>query len=1106
MDVEAFIERWRRCDNGSERGNAAMYLREMMDALGLPPPEPSSDADYRFERSVPRRLSDRPGPGGFIDLYKDGCFVLEAKQSRIVRDGPLSREDREALACPSRSRRAGWDNLMQSARTQALGYVQALSPDRRTPPFILLCDVANVFEVWADFTGTGRGYDPFPDRATYRIAHEDLSDPDIQTRLRAIWTDPASLNPAAKAAAVTRNIMDDLAGISRRLEQRGYAAEDVAHFLMRCCFTAFCGDIGLFPKAGLIALLQDCHDHPRKFVPQIEDFWRRLDAPSLADRFNAHFDEPLPYVNGGLFSENRAFPLSADDIRLLIEASARDWRKVDPAIFGALLEHALEPAERRRLGAHYTPRVYVERLVELTIMEPLRARWNEVMAGIEQAREDDNVPAAVKLAKAFRAELAAVRVLDPACGTGNFLYVAMDRMQRLEAEVLDVLQNLGEPGDLLLDGVHPANFLGLEINPRAVVIAQMVLWIGFYQNHFRTRSGRPREPILQRLTSIQENDAIVDADRPGRRPDWPDAEFIIGNPPFTGGKDLRRRLGAAYVSQLADTWPEIGRSADVAMYFWARAAELTARPGSRVRRFGFVTTNSIVQPFQRGVVNHWLSGSPPVSILHAVPDHAWVTGETDSAAVRIAMTVVAAGRHAGVLQAVEPGDDRQPEVLKRLRTGQINADLTIGVDLTRCMTLAANRAVCSPGVKLHGEGFLVERARIGDLGVGRRHRLDRRIRTYRNGRDLNGRSRGLLALDMGGLDHADVRDRYPEVYQHLAETVRDERRRQADSSPTPDAQAYATAWWLFGKPRDRLRRALEGLPRYIATPETSRHRLFHLLNGDILPDNSVIVIADDDAATFAVLSSRHHAAWALASGGRMGKGNDPRYTKSRCFDTFPFPALSETTALRLRAAGEALDSWRRRIAAERPDITLTTAYNLLEAGRAGRPLSLEERALRDAIQITLLADLHDEIDRATAEAYGWSPAMDATAVIAALAALNAERVDEERRGLIRWRRPAIQTAASRGRPVSAQPELTPGHGSSRSGVLIPFPTSPIEQPLAIEAVIRAAETPLDAIAVSRRFRRSRQIESRVGVVLGTLHRYSRIHRLDDGRYQSRATI
>nr|WP_245479459.1 DNA methyltransferase [Hansschlegelia zhihuaiae] len=895
---------------------------------------------------------------------------------------------------------------------------------------------------------------------------------------------------------------------------------------MRCIFTMFADGVDLLPRGSFTALLEECLENPDGFAPMLTELWARMDEKD-GERFSTALGRHVRHFNGNLFSGARAFPLAREEIGELLAAARYSWTEVDPAIFGALLEQALDKDERRRLGAHYTPRAYVQRLVEATVMVALRADWQAALTMAEAAKEAGDERRAVAIVRAFLRKLCATRVLDPACGTGNFLYVALELMKALEGEALETLAKLGEPESMEFDRetVDPHQFLGLELNPRAAAIAELVVWIGYLQQHYRTRTGHPSEPILRAFKTINFGsgapyDAVltwagfplpkvetkagrrVETYPNARRPEWPEAEFIVGNPPFIGGKDIRSRLSAGYAEALWRAHPEINESADYVMFWWDRAADLLTREGAALRRFGLVTTNSISQVFQRRVMERRLAAKTPLSLVYAVPDHPWTKATAGSAAVRIAMTVAEAGSADGVLAETtsERGlDTDAPEIAMHVRLGRINADLSIGVDSTQAKKLMAAEGLCSPGAKLHGAGFLISRSKAAELGLGRRPGLERHIRPYRNGRDLTSRPRDVLAIDLFGLSAEDIRRRFPEAYQHLALTVRPQREAQVARSATADAVAYLEKWWLFGKPRPELRAALVRLPRYIATVETAKHRVFQFLDSVILADNMLIVVADNDAATLAVLSSSVHRVWTSASGGSLE--DRPRYTKSQCFDPFPFPDPSPALRASLAAAGEELDALRKSVQAEHPDITLTALYNVLEKLRAGAALTTKEESVKTRGLVLILKELHDAIDRLTHDAYGWPRDLAEGTVLERLVALNAERAREEAAGFVRWLRPDYQAPRFGKGAVARTGELSLPKAAVARPDRPSFPKNPYEQPLAIEAALAAAGRPLASSDIAGAFRGAGAARrERVDQALATLALYGRVTALGDGRY------
>lgn len=1133
MDVEAFIRRWSKLEGGAERANYAMFLTELCALIGVPSPDPAGadvrNNNYVFERAVRPRASDALTAPKRIDLYKRDAFILEAKQSRLpgaknALPGQLSMSLDEPEQLGRRSTSPRWDVMMQNARKQAEGYVFLLDADHAAPPFILTCDVGHCFELYADFTGTGRAYGQFPDRKGYRIYLEDLRKEEVRGLLKTIWTDPHSLDPTRKSARVTRDIAARLAAVSKRLEDNGANAEHVAHFLMRCLFTMFAEDTDLLPRGSFRQLLEKSVADPRHFPHRLKQLWRDMDTGA---EFSAIIDARVRHFNGGLFSDTMVFELGQAEISELLAAASADWTQVDPAIFGALLEQALDKEERKRLGAHYTPRSYVQRLVDVTVMEPLRADWEAALTRAQAAKDAGKDADAVEIVRAFHHQLCTTRVLDPACGTGNFLYVTLELMKKLEGEVIQTLSALGErQASLAIAGesVDPHQFLGLELNPRAAAIAELVIWIGYLQWHYRNHESHPAEPILKAFKNINfGNHAGYDAvltwdgyplpsviEKDGkrvetypnpRRPDWPEAEFIVGNPPFIGGKDLRSRMEPGYAEALWAAHKDMNDSADFVMYWWDRAAEILGRKNSKTRRMGFVTTNSISQPFQRRVMERRLNAKAPISLIFAVPDHPWTKASKDSAAVRISMTVAQAGSREGQLWEVvqESGlDTDEPSLAFKTRTGHINSDLSIGADLAGAVELQAGRGLVSRGVALHGSGFIVSPAQAELLGLGLRPGLEQHIRPYRNGRDLTSKPRGVMVIDLFGLGEAEVRLNYPEIYQHLILSVKPER-------DLNNRAVYRENWWIFGEPRRELRPALEELDRYVVTIETSKHRTFQFLDASILPDNKLVAIATADAADLAVLSSHIHTHWAVTAGGWLGMGNDPVYVKTSCFDPFPFPDPDENLKARLRSLGEELDATRKRVQAEHPDLTLTGLYNVLEKIRAGAALTPADEDVRQRGLVLILKELHDQIDAATAQAYGWPVDLTDEEILERLVALNAERAREEAAGHVRWLRPDYQIPRFAKGAKAMTGDLDLGETVVALDKGLPdFPKDPYEAPLAIERLLIAAGRPMDAAELARGFKRGgKRIEQRITQALTTLARYGNIIALDGGRYASR---
>ena len=1137
--TDEFIRRW-ESSGAAERANYALFLAELCDLLNVPRPEPSrpddSENGYVFERAVTFQNGDGSTSPGRIDLYKRGCFVLEAKQ------GSERPEGTGDLILPRRPKRrgtavrgtAGWDDAMLAARGQAEQYVRALPASEPNPPFLIVVDVGHSIELLADFTRQGRTYTPFPDALSHRVKLADLADESTRERLRLVWTDPLNLDPSRRSAKVTRKVADRLAKLAVSLEKSEYSAEAVAQFLMRCIFTFFAEDVGLLPKESFTNLLRSLRDRKETalFPKMVRSLWETMKTGGFSPILRAQ----VLRFNGGLFESAEALPVTDEQLELLVQAGEKEWRDVEPAIFGTLLERALNPIERHKLGAHYTPRAYVERLVMPTIIEPLRDEWANVQTAAVLWANEGDLPKARDEVRSFLRKLCDIIVLDPACGTGNFLYVTLEHMKRLEGEVRDALRGFGETQSAF-EGfgltVDPHQFRGIEINPRAAAIADLVLWIGYLQWHFRTFGAKvPAEPIIKAVHNIECRDAVLAyesrepmrdergeivtrwdgisikrhpitgeevPDETGRqhqwnyikprRADWPnEAHYVIGNPPFIGNKRMRSALGDGYVKALRSTWDEVPETVDFVMYWWQKAAELSLT--KQLKRFGFITTNSITQPFNRKTIARAIERG--VSLAFAIPDHPWVD-EKDGAAVRVAMTVAqATARQGRVLKIVE--EPENGELLFTCINGTINSDLTVGVDISTVQPLRANSNLSFMGMIPLGAGFWVTLAEAQALGFGSDGTLKRIIRPYRNGQDITSHPRNIYVVDFFGYTLERVRSNYPSIYQWLIERVKPQRDQDNRAS-------YRENWWYFAEARPAMRAALSGLNRYIVTVETSRRRFFEFTDSEIVPDQKLRVVASDDPLILGTLSSRAHLVWALFAGSRLGIGNDPVYNNSRCFEPFPFPIPNPSVAERIRRLADELDAHRKHQRDQYVSLTMSAFYTILAKLRSGEPLTDKERTIHEQGLVSVLKQIHDDLDAAVFDAYGWPRDLKDEEILQRLVDLNRERAAEEARGVIRWLRPefqnpggakaATQTTLIPLEPEPALPDATPAKKQ-------PWPNSMAEQAQAVRAALSAVPAGMTPAQLAKTFLRGQA--KRVSELLDTLVSLGQARELEDGRY------
>jgi hypothetical protein len=1141
-DIDAFITRWKSV-GGNELANYQLFLTELAAVLGLPHPEPAtgdprSDA-YVFERSVKFVHGDGSESAGRIDLYRRGAFVLEAKK---VRPG------------------AKFDDALLRARGQAESYARSLPADEGRPPFVVVVDVGTVIQLYSDFTRSGATYIPFPDTRSHQIRIDQLGDEAVRERLRKVWLDPMSLDPSRQAARVTRIIAGQLADIAVQLEDAGHPAEAVAGFLTRCLFTFFAEDVELIPKRSFATLLDGLIREPAHFVPMVQDLWTAMDRGGLSIALKT----TVPHFNGKLFKDQTVLPLNRAQIELLRKAANADWQFVEPAIFGTLLERALDPTERHALGAHYTPRAYVERLVLPTIVEPLREEWRHVQtAALTLAAEGKDKEARAEV-RAFLQKLCSVRVLDPACGSGNFLYVTLEHLKRLEGEVLLQLESLGVSMTLEATGftVDPHQFLGIEINPRAAAIAELVLWIGYLQWHFRTRGHvLPSQPVLRNFKNIENRDAVLAYDRVEpllddhgqpvtrwdgvtmkthpvtgeqvpddaarvqveryinpRPAEWPAADFVIGNPPFIGNKRMRIALGDGYVESLRAAWPEVAETSDLVMYWWHKAASLTQE--GHLRAFGLITTNSLRQTFNRQVTELHTTSKHPLRLRFVIPDHPWVDS-ADGAAVRIAMSVGDMRDADGLLrEVISETEGEEGEVLVELsgRTGLIHPDLTAGANVSAAVRLQANAGVCFQGMNLVGKGFRVTAEDVREMGYDV-DVLPDVIKPHFNARDFMQGGEPIYVIDLFGFTADDARSAHPALYQRLFDRVKPER----DHNNRP---SYRDKWWVFGEARGKLRRSWQGLSRIILTPETSKHRVFAFVDLPFCPDHKLYAVCGADAMVLGVLSARPHRTWALTAGGRLGVGNDPTWTNTTCFLTFPFPAANHVQAERIRDLAEQLDAHRKRQQAAFPELTLTGMYNVQEKLRTGEALTDKERVIHEQGLVSVLRQLHDELDEAVLESYGWEdlrPLMRATnghrdgselaladaraaldeQLLERLVALNAERAAEEARGLVRWLRPEFQNPAGHTAPTQADLETGDDDAPVEKAVVTrkqPWPKDLTDQVKAVTAALASTSTPRRADDIAALFTGGTKRPARVAQILEMLTALGRARATADGRF------
>jgi len=554
MTPTEFIAKWSRVDL-PERAASQEHFIDLCRLLGQPTPaeHDATGAEYTFEKGVavtgPASRGSQ-GAGGFADVWWRGKFGWEYK------------------------RKGKYKDLIEAYR-QLCQYREALE----NPPLLIVSDIART-EIHTNFTGTAK--------QVHKIALDEIGRPGRLALLRRVFTDPESFRPDVTAETITREAAEQIATISQSLQARGHDPHDAAHFLMKCMFCFFAEDIGLLPGNLFTRLLEQWKDEPAELPALLTDLFDRMRTGG------AFGTEHIAYFNGGLFDETPALKLTRPEIGELVLAGKQDWSAVEPAIFGTLFERSLDPSKRAQIGAHYTSRDDILLVIDPVIIDPLRRQWQQVQADVDkqlERRRKAKSPRTVTLAnraienllQGFLKHLGELRILDPACGSGNFLYVAIQQLLDLEKEVITFASH-PHIAKTLFPTVRPTQLHGIELSPYAAELAQVVIWIGYLQWMNDNGFNVPRDPILEPLQTIENRDAILAFDEKpltiqavGKGPDdlrkgqpapWPDAHFIVGNPPFLGSKLFRAYdLPEDYLQSLYHAY-EIPNASDLCCYWW----------------------------------------------------------------------------------------------------------------------------------------------------------------------------------------------------------------------------------------------------------------------------------------------------------------------------------------------------------------------------------------------------------------------------------------------------------------------------------------------------------------------------------------------------------
>ena len=969
MNVSEFISKWKKVEL-TERSASQQHFIDLCNLLGHQPPaslDPTGES-FTFEKGAAKH----GGGKGWADVWKKGFFAWEYKGKHKDLD-------------------AAYDQLLQYRE------------DLENPPLLVVCDLERLI-IHTNFTATPT--------QIYDIPLEEIGKPRNLEVLRALFHEPWKLKPGTTSIAITTEAASRLAKIAQSLRDRGIDPKEIAHFLDRVVFCLFAEDIELLPKDIFTRMLEKTRNDPTRFTKLMKQLF---EAMINGGDFGM---ETIRHFNGHLFDKASVVELIEDEINDVYTAAKLDWSAVDPSIFGTLFERGMDPAKRSQLGAHYTSREDIETLVEPVVVQPLRRKWDEtcqlirnlLTAGKKKPTGKEKKPPSERTLKKgrkeagvimhrFLRELSEVKVLDPACGSGNFLYVTLQKLKDLEKEA--ILYSMDNGLGSFLPLVGPWQLHGIEISPYAFDLAQMTVWIGYLQWTKANGFGITQEPILRPMEgNFKCMDAILNLSDPEnpKEPEWKKVDFIVGNPPFLGGKFLRRELGDEYVDKLFQLWNgRVPHEADLCCYWFEKAREQVEK--RKCKRAGLLATQGIRGGANREVLKRIKESG---DIFFAESDRPWIL---DGANVHVSMIGFDEGEETSL-------------ILDGKSVPSINPNLSSIADITQVKRLSENIKITFMG-DTKGGPFDIEDSIASDfLFEPNPHGLPNSsvVVPWVNGMDITGRSRSMWIIDFGVGISKNKASQFQTPFEFVVQHVKPKRKNNA-------RETYRRLWWLHVEPRPGMRSVIAPLSRFLTTVRVSKHRLFVWMMAPALPDSAIFVFARDDDYFFGVLHSCLHEAWALCLGTRLE--TRPRYTPTTCFETFPFPwppgeePKDEPKVQAIANAARELDElrnnwlnppeWTKEEMLEFPG-SIDGPWSRYVHNPDGRGIGtvryprivpkdeecakkLKKRTLTNLYneRPTWMDLAHQKLDEAVFAAYGWNPDMSDEKILEKLLELNLER-------------------------------------------------------------------------------------------------------------------
>jgi hypothetical protein len=533
LTPQEFVSKWKRVTAREKQ----IYQEHFLDLCYLVGHQTPNDLDptgkiFGFEMGAAKTS----GGQGWADVAKLGFFGWEYKAKHADLD---------------------------KAYEQLLLYRDAL----KNPPLLVVSDIDHIIirTNYVNFSNS-----------TYTITLDDILNPESLRILKLVFFDPEQLKPKETVESVTKEAATKFAHLADNLRRYGHDNQIIAHFLIRLLFCLFAEDIGLLPEKMFPRMLAQTRRNSKDFAEVLSQLFRAM-------KTGGYFgSDKILYFNGGLFDDDSVLPLDGADMDIIANIDALDWGVIEPSIFGTLFERGLDPSKRSQLGGHFTGKDDIVLIVEPVLMAPLRREWQELQAECKTLKQDAEALTGKKRADArekigrklrlFADKIASIKILDPACGSGNFLYIALRLLLDLQNEVINYSDEMGA-GRFFIS-VTPAQLYGIEVNEYAYELAQMTIQIGYIQWLRDNGYGFPDEPILRQVKNILHMDAVLAYDENGKpvEPEWPEVDVIVGNPPFLGDKKMRSELGHKYVEDLRALYGQrIPGQSDLVCYWFEKA-------------------------------------------------------------------------------------------------------------------------------------------------------------------------------------------------------------------------------------------------------------------------------------------------------------------------------------------------------------------------------------------------------------------------------------------------------------------------------------------------------------------------------------------------------